>query len=227
MTDLETLEKQFKQLNLPQIGYIFLDLYNYFGPQGWWPGESSFEVCIGAILTQNTTWKNVEKVIKKLKAQELLSPEKLFHMDEEKLAEYIRSSGYYKQKAKALKNFLAFLFNRYDANLKKMFSQDVEILRKQLLDVKGIGQETADSILLYAGNKLIFVVDAYTKRIAIRHNLVSHKTDYQEIQGLFSKNLPPDVSLFNEYHALIVQVGKTYCSNKEPKCQICPLSKYL
>jgi endonuclease-3 related protein len=227
MTDLETFEKQFKQFNLPQIGYMFLDLYDFFGPQGWWPGESSFEVCIGAILTQNTTWQNVEKVINKLKRQELLSAEKLFHMDEEKLAEYIRSSGYYKQKAKTLKNFLTFLFNYYDANLKKMFNQDVEILRKQLLDIKGIGQETADSILLYAGNKLIFVVDAYTKRIAIRHNFVNHKTDYQGIQELFSKNLPPDVSLFNEYHALMVRAGKTYCSNKEPKCQTCPLLKYL
>ncbi len=227
MIDLETLKTQFKQFSLPHIGYMFLDLYNYFGPQAWWPAESSFEVCIGAILTQNTTWQNVEKVITNLKHQELLSAEKLFNMDEGKLAEYIRSSGYYKQKSKTLKNFLTFLFTHYDANLKKMFSQDGTILRKQLLNIKGIGQETADSILLYAGSKLIFVVDAYTKRISIRHNLVNHKTDYQEIQELFSKNLPPDVNLFNEYHALMVRVGKTYCSNKEPKCRSCPLLKYL
>jgi endonuclease-3 related protein len=225
--NLPSIEKQCEKFHLPQIGTMFIDLFRFFGPQGWWPAESSFEVCIGAILTQNTTWQNVEKVINKLKNQELLSAEKLFHMDEEKLAEYIRSSGYYKQKAKTLKNFLTFLFTHYDANLKKMFNQDGTILRKQLLNIKGIGQETADSILLYAGSKLIFVVDAYTRRIAIRHSLVNHNTGYQEIQQLFSKNLPPDVYLFNEYHALLVRVGKRYCAAKNPTCQDCPLLRYL
>jgi endonuclease-3 related protein len=225
--DLLSIEKQCKKFPLPQIGAMFIDLFRFFGPQGWWPAESIFEVCIGAILTQNTSWNNVEKVIKKLKAQKLLSPEKLYKLKDEDLAVYIRSSGYYKQKTKTLKNFLTFLFTYYNANLKKMFRQDGTILRKQLLNIKGIGQETADSILLYASNKLIFVVDAYTKRIAIGHSLVNHNTGYQEIQQLFSKNLPPDVNLFNEYHALLVRVGKTYCAAKNPTCQDCPLLRHL
>jgi len=225
MFDLTSIEKQSKQFSLPQISLIFIILYEFFGPQDWWPGESTFEICIGAILAQNTVWKNAERAIENLKTKELLSVEKLFNMQESELAEYLRPSGYYKQKTKAVKNFLTFLFSQYGGSLQQMFKQKTEILRGQLLDIKGIGPETADSILLYAGSKPIFVVDAYTRRLANRHNLANQKASYKELQKLFSKNLSANVSLFNEYHALIVRLGKTFCLKNEPKCQDCPLFK--
>lgn len=225
MLDLTSIKKQSKQFSLPQISLMFISLYDFFGPQGWWPGESTFEVCIGAILAQNTAWKNAERAIKNLKTKELLSAEQLFKMQENKLSEHLRPSGYYKQKAKAVKNFLTFLFSKYEGNVQQMFNQETGILRQQLLDIKGIGPETADSILLYAGNKPIFVVDGYTRRLAIRYNLIEKEASYNDLQELFSKNLPFGVYLFNEYHALIVRLGKTFCLKNQPKCQECPLFK--
>lgn len=202
---------------------IYKKLYFYFGPQHWWPGESAFEIIVGAILTQNTNWLNVEKAINNLKMARLLHPRKLFDLSTSRLALFIRSAGYYNIKAKRLKEFLDFLFKEYKGSLKLMSQVTTEKLRQQLLSVDGIGPETADSILLYAFNRPIFVVDAYTKRIFSRHGFISEDTDYLEVQNWLMKNLKEDVKLFNEYHALLVRLGKEYCLKRRPKCEICPL----
>ncbi|HDD35391.1 MAG TPA: endonuclease III domain-containing protein [Candidatus Desulfofervidus auxilii] len=204
---------------------IFYILYNTFGPQYWWPGETPFEIIVGAILTQNTAWKNVEKAIDNLKRANVLTPQAIFSLPYSYLLELIRPAGFFNIKAKRLKNFLKFLFEEYGGNLKKMFEEDTELLREKLLKIPGIGPETADSILLYAGQKPTFVVDAYTKRVLFRHNLVSEESDYEEIRKLFLEHLPQDEKLFNEYHALFVTVGKNYCRPK-PKCEKCPLKGF-
>lgn len=201
---------------------IYQRLYKTFGPQHWWPGETPFEVIIGAILTQNTAWTNVEKAIRKLRENKLLSPQALKKISQKRLAKLIRSTGYYNQKAKKLKNFIQFLFDNYQGSLTRMFAEDFLSLRAKLLKVNGIGLETADSILLYAGNKLIFVVDAYTRRILSRHHLIEPDATYSEIQNYFMDNLENEVRLFNEYHALLVRLGKEICKQK-PDCSLCPL----
>jgi len=200
-------------------------LYKKFGPRHWWPGETKFEVIIGAILTQNTAWVNVEKAVRNLKKEKALSVSKLCRMPEKKLAGLIRPSGYYNVKANRIKIFLKFLNTRYNSSINRMFKTDLCKLREELLALKGIGQETADSILLYAGNKPVFVIDAYTKRVFSRHGFVSHDQDveYREMQSLFMDNLPEDVRLFNEFHALIVELGKSICKSKKPLCGICPI----
>jgi len=203
---------------------IYQSLYNHFGPLDWWPGSTPFEIIIGAILTQNTSWKNVEKAIMNLKEENLLHPQKLYLMEEKKLAFLIKPSGYFNVKAKRLKNFLKFYIENHDGSSKKMFLENSEKLRNNLLAINGIGPETADSILLYAGNKPFFVVDAYTKRIFSRHNFISKNDSYYQVQELFTKNLPKNVELFNEFHAQIVMLGKSICTSKNPKCSICPIS---
>jgi endonuclease-3 related protein len=205
---------------------IYNRLYNAFGPQHWWPAESRFEVIVGAILTQNTSWKNVEKAQKSLKEKAMLDPEKLYHIPQNKLAMLIRSSGFYNIKARRLKAFMTFLYDEYDGSLDRMFEEEADLLREKLLFVKGLGPETVDSILLYAGDKPYFVVDAYTRRVFSRHSLVSEKSSYAEMQTFFMKRLPLDVSLFNEYHALIVSVGKVFCKTI-PDCENCPLGDLL
>ena len=208
-------------------GGILLDIYkrlfDYFGPQGWWPADDPFEVVVGAILTQNTAWRNVEKAIKNLKEERLLNPSGLHRLSLEQLASLIRPSGYYNVKANRLKAFLDLLFNDYKGDLDIMFSEDASRLRERLLGVKGIGEETADSMLLYAGGVPIFVVDSYTKRMLFMHKIISYESDYREVQHIFMKGLPHDPLLFNEYHALIVKVGKDFCK-KKPLCERCPLS---
>ena len=201
---------------------IYRKLYRAYGPLNWWPGETDFEVMVGAILTQNTSWKNVEKAILKLKGKGVLNPEGIYRLKKSQLASLIRSSGYYRIKADRLKSFVDFLFEEYDGNLRRMRREGLEVLREKLLGVKGIGPETADSILLYGLRKPIFVVDAYTGRILSRHGLISEKPSYEEIQKLFMDHLPGDEKLFNEYHALFVHLGKTLCK-KIPKCNVCPL----
>jgi endonuclease III related protein len=202
---------------------LFLRLYSAFGPQHWWPADSSFEVMVGAILTQNTSWANVEKAILKLKERKLLDARRLLMLSPDKLAVFIKSAGYYNLKAARLKNFIRFFFAMYAGDIKRMGSQDAMILRKQLLTVKGVGPETADSILLYALNKPVFVIDAYTKRIFSRHRLLSGDVTYEQAQDIFMRNLKNDAKLFNEYHALLVRLGKNYCRKQNPKCEICPL----
>ncbi len=202
---------------------IYRRMYEALGPQGWWPGESPFEVCIGAILTQNTNWQNVERAIANLKEAGLLSPQALYALPVEILAEYIRPAGYFRVKARRLKNFIKFLVEEFQASLDNLFSLPLSKARQRLLGVSGIGPETADSILLYAGGKPIFVVDAYTRRILLRHGLATEDMTYQDLQDLFMKHLPPESTLFNEYHALLVAVGKKFCRPRKPLCSACPL----
>ncbi len=201
---------------------IYERLYEVFGPRDWWPGDSPFEVAVGAILTQNTSWKNVERAISNLKKKRLLNPRRLSAIEEEKLSAIIRPCGYHRLKAKRLQNFLRFFMEEYEGSMENMFEEEVEILREKLLSVNGIGPETADSILLYAGEKPVFVVDAYTHRFLYRHGLIDEDAPYGEIQDLFMRNLPPSIKLYNEFHALIVHLGKEYCRPK-PKCEPCPL----
>ena len=210
--------------NLPPtlIG-IYKKLYKSYGPQGWWPAESRFEVIVGAILTQNTAWSNVEKAIKGLKAEGCLSsPSKLHSLDKKRLARLIRPAGYYNVKAARLKNFTTFLMKKYNGSLSRMSKGPADRLRHELLEVNGIGPETCDSILLYAFRRPYFVVDAYTKRIFSRHGLFRNDPAYEAVQAIFMKNLPLDLRIFNEYHALIVRLGKDYCKEK-PGCERCPL----
>jgi len=201
---------------------IYERLYKHFGPQHWWPGETPFEVIVGAILTQNTAWSNVEKAISNLKSNNLLTPKALKHVPLSRLAKLIRPSGYYNQKTAKLKNFVDFLFDNYGGSLEEMFNEDYLLLRAKLLKINGIGLETADSILLYAASKPLFVVDAYTKRVLTRHNLVQADAGYTEIQNYFMDSLAPETKLFNEFHALIVRLGKDVCKTK-PDCPNCPL----
>lgn len=206
-----------------RLNSLYQKLYIYFGPQHWWPADSPFEVMAGAILTQNTNWQNVEKAIGNLKKCKLLTASKLDKLSHKKLASLIKPAGYYNVKAKRLKKFLDFFFRVYKGSLKKMSSVDTGVLRRQLLSINGIGQETADSILLYALGRPVFVVDAYTKRIFSRHRFIRGDADYGQIQNLFTGNLKKKVKLFNEYHALLVKLGKEFCLKKKPKCEICPL----
>ena len=206
-----------------QIKKIFDKLYAGLGPQHWWPGETPFEVMVGAILTQNTNWGNVEKAIVNLKKNGLLKPDRLFKLSHSRLARLIRPAGYYNVKARRLKNFLRFLIGAYGGDIRKMAGRDTDVLRRELLAVNGIGRETADSILLYALNKPVFVVDAYTKRILARHKISVADADYDIVQQIFMRSLKKNVKLFNEYHALIVRAGKEFCHKTKPRCDICPL----
>lgn len=201
---------------------IYERLYGSFGPQGWWPAETPFEVFVGAILTQNTAWANVEKAIDRLKGRGALEPHRIMEIPEEELQELLRPTGYYRIKAKRLKEAVKFLIGEFGGSMERMAREPLEELRQKLLRIRGIGPETADSILLYACHKPIFVVDAYTKRILQRHGLIRGNVSYDELQGLFMDHLPKDVELYKEYHALLVRVGKTHCRPK-PKCDGCPL----
>ena len=197
------------------------------GPSYWWPGETPFEIAVGAILVQNTNWQNASKAIFQLKELGLLSAPALYALAEEDLAEHIRPAGYFRMKAKRLKHFLSFLRTscRFDMDLLK--NQDPDLLRVKLLQVHGIGPETADSILLYALDKPSFVVDAYTARILNRHCLVPENATYQELREYFMDVLDPDIRIFNEFHALMVRVGKTWCKKKTGLCASCPLVDFL
>jgi endonuclease-3 related protein len=199
-------------------------LFTAYGPQNWWPAESQFEMMIGAILTQNTSWKNVEKAIQNLKKRDLLSVEALSDIPAPTLAEYIRPAGYFNIKAKRLKNLIALIHEKYDGDLNRLFSGDTENIRMELLSVRGIGLETADSMLLYGAGRALFVVDTYTHRILSRHNLIGEEAGYYDLQTLFMDNLPHEVELFKEFHALIVKTGKDYC-RKNPLCPDCPLEQ--
>lgn len=180
---------------------------------------------MGALLTQNTAWGNAARAIARLKEEKLLDPVRLAHLPHKHLAQRIRSSGYFHQKAHRLKGFVQHLLDRYQGKIDRMKRVSLNSLREELLGLKGIGPETADSILLYAVGKPIFVVDAYTRRILARHSLISWKASYEEIQDLFMKHLPAKVSLFNEYHALLVALGKHLCWKKHPQCHRCPLRR--
>ena len=193
-----------------------------YGPQHWWPAEEPFEVMVGAILTQSAAWLNVEKAIANLKAAGALSPEALRRLSLPEIATIIRPCGYYNAKARKLKSLAHWLGEYCDDNLSRLFASSTDQLRRQLLSVYGIGQETADSIILYAPNKPIFVIDAYTRRIINRIGLAPDGNSYTAYQALFMDNLPADAGLFNEYHALLVCLGKNVCRNR-PLCRQCCL----
>jgi endonuclease-3 related protein len=202
---------------------IYDKMFNHFGSQHWWPGETPFEVMVGAILTQNTNWGNVEKAIANLKKHRLLSPEALEKIPPLKLAELIRPAGYFNIKTKRLKNFIHFLMTEYQGSVEAMCAKELSKLREKLLSVKGIGPETADSILLYAAQKPIFVIDQYTYRVLTRHFLVGEEAGYHEMQEFMMRHLAEEVPLYNEYHALLVMIGKHFCK-KTPLCEKCPLN---
>jgi len=201
---------------------VYKALYKYSGPQKWWPAKTRFEVIVGAILTQNTAWANVEKAINNLRKARLLLPGKIRQIDNKSLAASIRPAGYYNIKAKRLKNFVSFLYSQYGGSIGKLYRENTDKLRRALLSVNGIGPETCDSIMLYALGKKVFVVDAYTKRVFSRHNFFKESDDYHFIQKYFMDNLPKSKRLYNEYHALIVRLAKEFCRTK-PHCKDCPL----
>jgi endonuclease III related protein len=202
---------------------IYRNLLAPFGPQRWWPADEPFEVIVGAILTQSTAWTNVEKAVTNLKSAGKLSPKGLRLLPEGELAALIYSSGYHNVKAQKLKAFVNWFGEKYSDNLNKMFAAETALLRQELLSIYGIGEETADSIMLYAGDKPVFVVDAYTRRIIDRAGLTPKVKSYTAYQSLFMSNLPPDAALFNEYHALLVKLGKDFC-RKKPLCEGCCLN---
>jgi endonuclease-3 related protein len=247
-----------------EIRLYYRALSRAWGAQHWWPAETRFEVIVGAYLTQNTAWTNVELALANLRASELLSIEGIREVPLGKLEHLIRPSGYFRQKARRLKTFVAFLENKYGGSLDQLFAQPTGKLREELLGLNGVGPETADSILLYAGNHPVFVVDAYTRRVLGRHGILSDKTDYEDIRKLFQSALAPVADtqakgpanavaqhrssirgaahspsamskaartaltqVYNEMHGLIVGVGKNYCRKSQPKCDGCPLQRFL
>lgn len=193
----------------------------------WWPARTPFEVIVGAILTQSTAWGNVERAIVNLRREKVLTPSAMLRISTPRLAALVKPSGYFRQKAKKLKAFVRFLRDGYGGSLKRMFLAPTMELREKLLSVHGIGPETADSILLYAGKHPVFVVDAYTHRILGRHGITDGKPDYERVRALIESSIPNDSELFNEFHALIVNTGKNWCRKRAPRCQECPLRSLL
>jgi len=202
---------------------IYQRLLAHFGPQHWWPGDTAFEVIIGAILTQSTNWVNVDKALGNLRQAGVLAPRPMAALSADHLAELIRPSGYYRAKARKIRSFLDLLVNDYHADLDRLLTMETTELRRVLLATHGIGPETADSIILYAAGKPLFVVDAYTRRIFARLGLCPPVGRYEDLQALFMANLPPDAPMFNEYHALLVRLGKLVCRKRQPQCDACPL----
>ena len=201
---------------------VYDALYETFGPQHWWPGNTALEIAVGAILTQNTSWTNVEKAIRALKKERMLSAQALSALAPATLAKLIRPAGYYNMKTKRLKNFVGLLVTQYRGDMRLMAREELQMVRKKLLAVSGIGPETADSIILYALNRPVFVIDAYTKRIFSRHGILSNDLSYEACQQMFHAGLIADVQLFNEFHALLVRLAKDFCRTT-PCCSGCPL----
>ena len=204
---------------------MFHLLLDHYGPRHWWPADTPLEMMIGAVLTQNTNWKNVERAIENLKKRDLLTFKRLHRIGIAQLAREIRPAGYYNIKADRLKNLINFVADHYDGDMETMLNEDTLSLRQGLLSVNGIGPETADSIILYAAEYPVFVIDAYTHRILNRHGMAEDQATYPVLQELFMDNLPDDPVLFNEFHALIVEAGKDYC-RKKPQCTRCPLNTW-
>ena len=205
---------------------VYDRLFAAYGPQNWWPGESPLEVLIGAVLVQNTSWPNVATAIERLREADLLDSRALYALPAAELERLIRPAGYFRLKARRLRNLLQLLVGRYDGSLEAMFATGVETLRQELLNVNGIGPETADSILLYAGGLPTFVVDTYTYRVFARHGWIDFDADYHAIKEHFESGLDRDAGLYNEYHALLVRLGKLHC-RKTPRCDGCPLADLL
>ena len=200
---------------------VYRRLYNAYGPQGWWPGDTAFEVIVGAILTQSTAWTNVEKALSAMRTAECWSFESIAALPESELAEVIRSSGYYNAKARKLRAFASHVLSH--GGLERLFAQDVATLRAELLSIHGIGEETADDIIVYAAEKPSFVIDAYTRRIADRMGLAPRRQSYGSYQAVFHENLPSNIAMFNELHALLDHHGKVTCVKRHPRCLNCCL----
>lgn len=210
----------------PFIQSAYDALFTRWGPQHWWPARTRLEMMFGAILTQNTAWTNVEKAIAILRKNGALNFNTGEQATEQQIAEWIRPAGYFNQKAGYIKTMTGAIRRDFGGSINKLFALDTPTLRKTLLSWKGVGPETADSILLYAAKRPVFVIDAYTKRFLVRHGVCDKKASYDSMAKLFIDNLPEDVQLFNEYHALIVKLGKEHCNTK-PKCEGCPLEPLL
>jgi endonuclease III related protein len=211
----------------PPLDEYYNSLFTAFGPQHWWPGKTQFEVIVGAILTQNTSWTNVARAIENLRGEDLLSPAAIERVPLGHLETLIRPSGYFRQKARKLKAFCTFLRAKYRGSLERMFETPTIVLREKLLGVFGIGPETADSILLYAGEHPVFVVDAYTRRMLARHGWADREAKYEDVRWMVERQFPGDTGRFNEFHALIVNTGKNFCRPQDPLCGECPLGRYL
>jgi endonuclease-3 related protein len=209
-----------------RLNEIYELLVKAYGPQHWWPAESPLEVMVGAVLTQNTNWQGVEQAIANLKRDNLLNQHKLKALSTEELSRLIKPAGYFNLKARRLKNLIGMVTEAYGGDLAAMEQMETAQLRQDLLLVNGVGPETADSILLYAFHRPIFVVDTYTYRVTSRHGLIEEEANYQALQDLFMEHLPLDVEMFNEYHALLVRVGKLHCKRKA-RCKGCPLEPLL
>jgi endonuclease-3 related protein len=210
----------------PPLREIYTRLFAQWGPQHWWPGRTRLEIIVGAILTQNTAWTNVEKAIRRLRKARVLNLRGLHAADLKTLAEWIRPAGYFNVKARRLRAFTQMMFDRFGGDLRRLFALETPALREILLGVNGIGPETADSILLYAGGRPVFVVDAYTRRFMMRHGWIGAEATYDDIARSFTERLSRDAALYNEYHALIVVLGKNLCRPK-PRCADCPLQPLL
>lgn len=209
----------------PPFRSIYRKLLAAWGPQHWWPARNALEMIVGAILTQNTAWGNVEKAIARLHRAGALRARRLHEAPLSKLAAWIRPAGYYRVKAARLRAFTTMLQRRHGGRLSRLFRRDTAALREELLAVNGIGPETADSILLYAARRPVFVVDAYTRRCLERHGWIRVGAAYDEIAACFTDCLPRDVALYNEFHALVVRLGKTFCRT-QPRCAACPLNAW-
>ena len=233
-SDLRDLTTPLLAFPSAKVQHAPADLLRYYetmsaalGPMRWWPAKTPFEVIVGAILTQSTAWGNVEQAIGNLRSARMLTPSAILGVRTSRLAILVRPSGYFRQKAKKLKAFAKFLHVEYGGSLKRMFRTPTLELRIKLLSVHGIGPETADSILLYAGNHPVFVVDAYTHRIFGRHAITGGKPDYEAVRAQFESVLPRRAQLLNEFHALIVSTGKNWCRKSAPRCEQCPLRPLL
>jgi endonuclease III related protein len=210
----------------PPLLPIYRALFRRFGPQHWWPGRTRLEIIVGAILTQNTAWSNVEKAIRRLRRARALNLPTLHDVSLDRLADWIRPAGYFRVKARRLRAFTTVAAGPFGGDLRRLFALDTDTLRRTLLSVKGIGPETADSILLYAASRPVFVVDAYTRRFMVRHGWLRSKATYDEVAQVMMGGIHRDVRLFNEFHALIVALGKNLC-RPAPRCAECPLRRWL
>lgn len=210
----------------PPLRLVYRALFRAWGPQHWWPGRTRLEIIVGAILTQNTAWPNVEKAIARLRRARALNLRALHRAPRKRLAEWIRPAGYFRVKARRLRAFTSLVARRFGGKLENLLALPTPVLRKTLLSVHGIGPETADSILLYAAGRPVFVVDAYTRRVLSRHGWISPRASYDDIARLFTSSLPRRARLYNEYHALLVRLGKEHCRPRA-RCEGCPLQPWL
>ena len=211
--------------NATRLMSFYQAMLDRYGSQRWWPAEGPFEVMVGAVLTQNTSWANVEKAIDNLKVAGMLAPERIHSTSQEALADIVRPAGYMNVKAKRLKNLVQWFCEEHAGEFESLDGYSVDQLREMLLSINGIGRETADAIILYALKRPTFVVDTYTYRVLVRHQCLSADSDYEEMKGFFERNLPEEVELYNEFHALIVQVGKNHCK-PVARCKGCPLERF-